>query len=111
MERRLIPPFELTCPDNRELCKYYPDCKGSKAYEQTRHHLIPRRLGKIAVEAGMSIQYQSKLKRVIRHPLNILVVPRCIHDKLDGMTADELPPEADLDRKLETFYIQTEGAA
>jgi len=93
-------PFLVCDERQREVCKHGPHCEH---LEKTRHHVRPRRLGKIALEEGMSEDYRETLKQVIRHPKNILIVPRCYHDLLDELTSDTLPPEEELEQTLEVW--------
>ncbi len=81
-------------PSNRQFaeCDYYPNCHRSK------HHILPRRLAKIAIEAGAGEEYVAKLRKAINHPLNLLDTCRKIHDDLDRHTSDELPSEEYLER-------------
>jgi len=94
MERQ---PFLVCDERQRATCKHGPGCEH---LQKTRHHLRPQRLLKIAREAQMEAAYQAKLKKVVRHPFNIVLAPRCIHDKLDEFTSDTLPDESELDSTL-----------
>lgn len=51
----------------------------------------------------MHEEYQRKLKKVVNHPFNIILAPRCYHDILDTLTSDELPQEEELDSTLEVW--------
>lgn len=97
---RIIPCDER----NRATCKHGPNCEHIGL---TEHHLRPRRLLKFAREAQAEEVYQTKLKRVINHPNNVLLAYRCIHDALDGLTSDEPIPEEELDRTLEVWNENT----
>ena len=95
MERKSLPPY-IPCPSNeRESCKYFPNCS-----DQSRHHILPRRLVKIAEEAGAGKDYLTRLQRLVRHPTNKIITCRMIHDFLDQHTSDELPSEEYIDRRL-----------
>jgi len=94
MERQ---PF-IPCDERRRAsCKHGPHCERLQA---TEHHIRPRRLLKFAREAQMENEYQRKLRKVIHHPFNIVLAPRCIHDILDSLTSDTLPEESELDSTL-----------
>ena len=92
MERQT--PIIECLPLNRRFaeCNYYPNCHRSK------HHILPRRLAKIAIEAGVGEEYVAKLRNAIKHPLNHLDACRRVHDVLDDHTSDELPSEDYLER-------------
>jgi hypothetical protein len=97
MERR---PFLVCDERQRATCKHGPDCD---KLQTTEHHIRPRRLEKIAKEVGESAIYLAKLRQVIRHPNNIVIAPRCMHDRLDELTNDERIPESELDSTLEVW--------
>lgn len=93
MERRQL--SEIPClPENRRAseCSHYPACRLSK------HHILPRRLAHIAIEADAGDEYVEKLKRAIKHPATHLMACRMVHDYLDTVTSDELPSEEYLER-------------
>lgn len=89
---------DIPCPANMDGCKYGPECPVYSA-----HHLNPIRLLKIAKEIQMEQSYQERLRTLVRHPRNKIIVGRCVHDYLDTLTSDELPSEDYIDRKLQAW--------
>ncbi len=81
-------------------CPLYPNC-----YEDT-HHKLPRRVGSFALEAfsrgEITERHLELVRRVIKHPMNLVVGCRWVHaSELDGLTRDDIPEEVDCQHWLD----------
>jgi len=55
---------------------------------------------RLAQTAMMDNDYLRDLKKLINHPSNIEILPRCWHDLKDAVTSSELPSRERLSREL-----------